>query len=119
MHKISRWFCMPALALALTACGEDVWAPENLGSLAVVLDISGTPREDSFVVEWADTDSGASGSVPFTLAFPRRTFDQVPRGTTRVALKALPANCASEQTIKTVEVVTSETREVAFAIRCR
>ena len=119
MNPIARLTGLLALAITLPAC-QDIHAPENLGELSVALDISGAPAADAaFVVGWAGANGSAQGSTPFTARHPRQTFSQVPRGPTTVTLRELPANCAADPKVKTVDVVTSQTREVRFTVECR
>lgn len=119
MHRITRLAGLLAVATALPAC-QDIYAPENLGELAVALDISGTPAVGaSFVVGWTGADGDAQGSTPLTARQPRQTFSQVPGGATTVTLRELPANCAADPRVKTVEVEPGETREVRFNVECR
>ena len=119
MHRITRLSSLLALAIALPAC-QDIYAPENLGELSVALDISGNPAADaSFVVGWTSASEEAHGSTPFTARQPRQTFSQVPGGRTTVTLTELPASCAAEPRVTTVEVVPGETREVRFTVECR
>ncbi len=119
MHRITRLAGLLVLAIALPAC-QDIYAPENLGELTVAIDITGTPSAgSSFVVGWAGADGDAQGSTPFTARQPRQTFGQVPGGATTVTLRELPANCAADPRVKTVEVKPGETREVRFTVECR
>lgn len=119
MHRITRLAGLLALAIALPAC-QDIYAPENLGELSVALDISGTPADGgSFVVGWAGANGDAQGSTPLTARQPRQTFGQVPGGPITVTVRELPANCAADPRVKTVEVEPGEAREVRFTVECR
>jgi hypothetical protein len=84
MNISAPWCARPVgllalgLALVQSACDDnDLFSPENLGSFAVdlnILNISGTPGQGQFVVDWEDLDSRAAGGAPLNPEFLPKEF---------------------------------------------
>lgn len=118
IRDVSTASLLVLAAAFFVACDDGLTSPENLAELAVTLEITGTPGEGGFVVEWSDTDSQLGGRAPVNPDVLPKTFHQVPLGETRVELWDAPENCSADDTVKTVEVVRSEVRQVVFTITC-